>query len=143
MQHFISKTSIRRLVVGLTGAALLVASVAHGQVGVAKDTGIDNSGSYQRERAWCMANTAGEARVDCLRNSAAALAEKRRGTLDNKGANFEANAMLRCDVFTGDDRAACRARMAGHGQVSGSVLGGGVLRQVETVVPANGAATKQ
>lgn len=143
MQLLNIKTITRSLAVGLAGGALLVASVAHGQVGVARDTGIDNSGSYQQERAWCMANTAGEARVDCLRNSAAALAEKRRGTLDNKGASFEANAMLRCDVFTGDDRAACRARMAGHGQVSGSVLGGGVLRQIETVVPADGAAPKQ
>ncbi len=143
MQRFTGRSIVRRLVLGMTGGVLLMASAAHGQVGVAKDTGIDKSGSYQQERAWCMANTAGEARVDCLRNSAAALAEKRRGTLDNKGANFEANAMLRCDVFTGEDRAACRARIAGHGQVSGSVLGGGVLRQVETVVPADGTATKQ
>ena len=143
MQRFTGRSIVRSLVLGLTGGTLLMASVAHSQVGVARATGIDNSGSYQQERAWCMANTTGEARADCLRNSAAALAEKRRGTLDNKGANFEANAMLRCEVFTGDDRAACRARIAGHGQVSGSVLGGGVLRQVETVVPADGAAPKQ
>lgn len=143
MKYLINRITARHLALGLCCGALLATSVAHGQAAALADTGIDKSGSYQQERAWCMANTAGEARADCLKNSAAALAERRRGKLDNKGADFEANAKLRCDVFTGEDRAACRARIAGHGQISGSVLGGGVLRQIETVVPADSPTTKQ
>jgi hypothetical protein len=75
-----------------------------------------------------------------LQSSAAAQAEKRRGTLDNNGANFDANAMQRCNVLTGEDRAACQARVAGLGSTSGSVQGGGVIRQVETVVLPPGKA---
>ena len=112
-------------------------TLANAQVNVTGDTGIDASGDYQRERAWCMANTSGEAQVDCLRNSGAAQAEKRRGTLDNNGGNFRANAVERCEVFNGEEQAACQARVMGMGSVSGSVQGGGMLRQVETfVVPA-------
>jgi hypothetical protein len=85
-----------------------------------------------------MVNTVGEEREACLKNSAAAQAEKRRGTLDNSGADFNANAMRRCDVFTGEDRAACKARVMGQGSASGSVRGGGIIEQVETVVVPKG-----
>ena len=114
--------------------ALLAVVAATAQVSGVGNTGIDNSGNYQQERAWCMANTSGEEQATCLRNSAAAQAEKRRGTLDNNGANFDANAMQRCHVLTGEDRAACQARVVGLGSATGSVQGGGVLKQVETVV---------
>jgi hypothetical protein len=42
-------------------------------------------------------------------------------------------------VLAGEDKAACEARMMGYGTVSGSVAGGGVLREVETVVMPPGA----
>lgn len=115
-------------------SALFAVAAATAQVGVVGDTGIDTSGNYQRERGWCMVNTTGEARVACLKNSGAALAEKRRGTLDNNGADFGANAMRRCDVFAGEDREACKARVMGSGSTSGSVQDGGTIKQVERVV---------
>ena len=63
-----------------------------------------------------------------------ARADKQRGVLDNSGAPA-ANAMGRCDVHSsGEDQAACRARIMGMGNVDGSVAGGGVIREVETVV---------
>ena len=34
----------------------------------------------------------------------------------------------------GEEKAACQARMMGYGNTSGSVAGGGLLREVETVV---------
>jgi len=115
-------------------SALFAAAAATAQVGVVGDTGIDTSGNYQRERGWCMVNTSGEERVACLKGSGAAQAEKRRGTLDKSGADYGANAMRRCDVFAGDDRDACKARVMGAGSTSGSVQGGGTIKQVETVV---------
>ena len=36
--------------------------------------------------------------------------------------------------MTGEDKAACQARVLGYGETTGSVAGGGVLREVETVV---------
>lgn len=122
-------------------SALFAVTLATAQVGVVGDTGIDSSGNYQQERGWCMVNTMGEDRVTCLKNSAAAQAEKRRGTLDNKGGDFNANAMRRCDVFAGEDRAACHARVQGYGSGSGSVQGGGIIKQVETVVQPESPST--
>ncbi|WP_296445576.1 hypothetical protein [Rhodoferax sp. UBA5149] len=127
----------RKAIGYFVGSALFAVVGAAAQVGIVGDTGIDSSGNYQQERAWCMANTSGEEQVACLKNSAAAQAEKRRGTLD-KGANLDANAMLRCDALAGPDRAACQARVQGHGSASGSVQGGGILKQIETVVPPAG-----
>lgn len=126
--------SPRKAAIAFGLCTLFAVVAATAQVSAVGNTGIDNSGNYQQERAWCMANTSGEEQTTCLKNSGAAQAEKRRGTLDNNGGDFNANAMQRCTVLTGEDRAACQARVAGLGSASGSVQGGGVIKQVETVV---------
>lgn len=132
----------RRVAAFLLGAGALAAALSvNAQVGVSRDTGLDASGNYERERRWCLANTEGEARVDCLKGSGAAAAEKRRGTLDNNGATFRANAMERCEVFEAVERVACQARVMGYGQTSGSVKDGGVIREIETTVLPAGQAT--
>jgi hypothetical protein len=67
-----------------------------------------------------------------------AQADKRRGVLDTTG-DLQSNAMARCDVHTiADERAACRARVMGMGDIDGSVAGGGLLRESETVVLPSG-----
>lgn len=120
--------------IGFGLCALFAVVAATAQVPSVGNSGIDNSGNYQQERAWCIANTTGEAQATCLKSASAAQTEKRRGTLDTNAADYAANAMRRCDVLTGEDRAACQARVAGYGSASGSVIGGGVIKQVETVV---------
>jgi hypothetical protein len=46
--------------------------------------------------------------------------------------------------LTGEDKVACQARVSGYGSTSGSVAGGGVVKEVETVVvPAPGSVTVQ
>jgi len=119
-------------------SSLFALAATSAQVGLAADAGIDSSGNYEQERAWCMDHTQGDERVACLKDSSAARAQKRSGTLDNNGANFDANAMQRCEALAGDDRAACKARVMGYGSASGSVQGGGIIRQVETVVLPEG-----
>ena len=141
-----ASASLRKSASAFGFCAVFAVVAATAQVSVIStpgNTGIDDSGNYQQERAWCVANTSGEDQATCLKNSAAAQAEKRRGTLDTNGGNFDANAMQRCHVLTGEDRAACQARVAGLGSASGSVQGGGVLKQVETVVlpPGNAPIT--
>lgn len=120
--------------------ALITVTASSAQVGVVGNTGIDTSGNYGKERAWCHVNTSGVALTDCLKNSGAAQAEKRKGTLHN-GGDYEANAMRRCEPFMGEDLAACRARVVGRGGVSGSVQGGGQIKQVETVVMPKGKSS--
>lgn len=127
----------RKAVSYLGAIALFALAAAVAQVSFGADTGIDDTGNYQKERGWCMVNTVGDERAACLRDSAAAQAEKRKGSLDSNAANFSANITRRCDVYSGEDRAACIARVKGYGSESGSVQGGGIIRQVETItVPA-------
>lgn len=114
-------------------AALLAVTAATAQVATGT-TGIDASGSYQQEVDACMTGKTQQDQATCLREARNAQADKKRGVLDNAGAQFDANAKARCDVLSGEDKAACEARLMGYGSTSGSVAAGGVLREVETVV---------
>lgn len=96
----------------------------------------DAAGAYQRERAACLSIQSAEDRATCLREAAAVYAQRRKGASPEDAAALERNAQLRCDALPGDDRKDCLARMQGQGSTSGSVSGGGVLREKVTVVPA-------
>ena len=125
-------------------ATLLAMTAATAQVATGT-TGIDASGSYQQEVQACLSGRTQQDQATCLREARNAQADKKRGVLDNAGGRFEANAATRCDVLMGEDKAACQARVMGYGNTTGSVAGGGLLREVETVVmPAgSGAVTIQ
>ena len=121
----------------LIGAAALFAVTAATAQVATGTTGIDASGNTRTERAACMSGNTQQDRATCLREANNAAADKRAGKLDS-GTDYAANALARCDVLTGEDKAACQARIVGYGSTDGSVAGGGVIRQVETVVvPAN------
>lgn len=124
-------------------ASLLAMTAATAQVatGTANTTGIDASGSYSLEVQACMTGRTQQDRETCLREARNAQADKKRGVLDNAGAQFQSNAVARCEVLAGEDKAACQARMMGYGNTSGSVAGGGLLREVETVVMPEGRST--
>jgi len=91
---------------------------------------------YKSDVADCNAGRTQEDRATCLREAGAALQESRRGDLANAPrAQKQANTTQRCDALSGSDRSACEARMRGEGTVSGSVAGGGVLREIVTPDP--------
>ena len=120
-------------------SALLAVGAATAQLATA--TGIDATGSYQSEVNACMTGQTQQDRADCLKEARNANADKRRGVLDTQGS-LEANAMSRCNVFTGgEDKAACQARIMGMGSAQGSVAGGGLIREVETVVLPSGQSS--
>ena len=121
-------------------AALLAVTAATAQVATGT-TGIDASGSYQQEVNACMTGKTQQDQATCLREARNAQADKKRGVLDNAGAQFDANAASRCEALTGEDKAACQARVMGYGNTTGSVAAGGVLREVETVVLPPGQST--
>ncbi len=114
-------------------AALLAMTAATAQVATGT-TGIDTSGSYQQEVNACMTGKTQQDQATCLLEARNAQADKKRGVLDNAGAQFQSNATARCDALQGEDAAACQARVMGYGNTTGSVAAGGVLREVETVV---------
>jgi len=123
----------RKSLVYFGAAALLAMTAATAQV-ASGTTGIDASGSFKQEMQACMTGQTQQDRETCMKEARNAQADKQRGILSRQDADFKANAVARCDVLNGVDKAACQARIMGYGSTEGSVAGGGVLREVETVV---------
>ena len=125
----------RKSMFSFAAVSLLAMTAATAQVaGTTGDTGIDTSGNYAQEVQACNNGQTQEARDTCLREARNARADKQKRDLDAGGKNYDTNAMARCEPLSGEDKAACQARVMGYGEKSGSVAGGGVLREVETVV---------
>ena len=121
-------------------AAALVLSFGMGSAMAAKPeptSGIQVK--YEHERAVCIADKTGQDRDLCLRDAEVARGAALRGQLTNpEDVNYRRNALERCQVFKGDEAKECRERILGTGgaTVSGSVDGGGVLRELVKIEPA-------
>ena len=89
---------------------------------------------YQQDRAACNSGQTSQDRATCLKEAGAALREARRGGLDDGQSQLEKNRLLRCDNQPPQDRDACVRRMNGEGVTTGSVDGGGILRELVTPV---------
>lgn len=117
-------------------SAALLAISASAQI-ASGTTGIDATGNTASEIAACNNGSSPQSRDTCLTEARNSAAERRAGQSNSSvSATFEVNAMQRCDVLQGDDKVACQARMKGAGTSQGSVGGGGVIREIEIVVPA-------
>ena len=141
---YLSSISTRSVIKGMVGFSVsaLLAISASAQI-AAGTTGIDNTGIAANEMAACNNGTTQQSRADCVAEVRSATATKRAGSLDNANAQFKTNALMRCDALQGEDKVACEARVAGLGNPQGSVAGGGVLTQVETVVVPENTAVMQ
>ena len=82
----------------------------------------------------CVDGTSNEDRATCMKEAGAAKAEAQRGQLTAPD-DVRRNALLRCDALPADEKEACRLRMLGAGTTSGSVAGGGLIREVVTQTP--------
>ncbi|MCV2356477.1 hypothetical protein LNV09_20240 [Paucibacter sp. B2R-40] len=86
---------------------------------------------YQQELAHCKSGPATQSLANCQREAGAALAAAKRGDLDDGPAAYERNARERCMALPTPERYECIARM--RAPASGSVAGGGLLREAVTV----------
>lgn len=125
---------------GFALVALLAMTAATAQV-TSGTTGIDATGNAASEMAACNNGTTQQDRATCMTEVKNANAAKRAGQVDNAGGSFSANALQRCNVLAGVDKVACEARVAGYGNPQGSVAGGGVITEIETVVVPQGATS--
>lgn len=103
---------------------------------------LDSSGNFTSEMAACAERRTPQARKLCTAEALTARTARRAGKLDNHGANFQVNALKRCDVFRADDdRAACRRRVE-EAAIDGNVIDGGILREssITVIVPADKSA---
>ena len=119
----------------LAGSNLLGAQVASAQA-----PGTD--ARAQRERAVCDGTQ--QDRAACLREASAAQQEGRRDGLTSASpGNYDQNALARCQLQPPADRADCEGRLKGASPgkttTEGSVMGGGVIRETVTPIPATGA----
>ena len=141
----VDKRLSRKSLASFGAAALLAVTAAGAQVAGSSATPVgielDASGQYESEVRACMSGRTGADQATCLKEARNAQADRKRGRLDDAGSRFQANARARCNALGGEEKAACEARMMGYGTVSGSVAGGGVLREVETVVMPPGQSS--
>jgi len=89
---------------------------------------------YQQELADCAVTHPVVNKDNCVKEARNALAEIRRGKMNEswQPSDLTRNALQRCDVHKGDDKADCIARIQGKGRTEGSVAGGGILRELTT-----------
>ena len=87
---------------------------------------------YEADRQACLSGKSNQTFDSCMKEAKAALNEPAGATPVVSAEQLKRNAMLRCDALAGDERTACVARIHGEGTVSGSVAGGGVLREIVT-----------
>ena len=121
------------LITPVVAAVLLAASAA----AVAQTPPQDARARYEQEREKCMTNNTQDTLATCLRDATNAYDAARKGQLSDPGPIAMANATQRCEAFqNAQDRAECVRRVESE-PASGSVTGGGVLREsvTTTVVP--------
>jgi hypothetical protein len=127
-----SRKLVSATIVGLT---IVVIGVTFAQSGFAA-TASGPEARYQQDRADCLAGKTAEDLKTCLKEAGARLQAARRNDLSSPSPEqLAANARKRCDVFKGDDRATCLARLE-QGTTIGSVAAGGELREYREIVPA-------
>jgi len=119
-------------IVLLLASAMLISTAAFAQ---GRGSLAEAQATYKQDRAACMRGEGGQDRATCLKEAAAALQEAKRGGLTGNRSEFERNRLARCDQQPAADREECVRRM-NEGTTSGSVQGGGVLRELRTPVPA-------
>jgi hypothetical protein len=92
---------------------------------------------YQQDRANCLAGKTAESQTTCLKEAAAALQAARKHDLRTPTpAEVAANERRRCEALSGDDKKDCLKRADNiDTTVSGSVAGGGDLKETVTIIP--------
>lgn len=122
---------VKSAVASVAAAVFALSAIAQIASGT---TGIDASGNPSSEMAACKNGKTQQSRETCMTEVRNANAAIRAGQIGNSGGQYKANSLMRCNAFKGGDRSACEARVTGMGKPSGSVAGGGVITQMETVV---------
>lgn len=118
----------------LTATLLALSTAAIAQVPAS-----DARARYEQERQKCHTNNTQDSLATCLREATNALDASRKGELSDPGPIAAANGTDRCNAFqSAQERSECVRRVESSA-VSGSVAGGGVLRESTTttiIVPA-------
>ena len=136
-------TALAAAAVGLFISTVAMTSEAAGTAAKAAAAPSSSSAAqtrYQQDRAVCLSGASNQDRATCLKEAGAARDEAQKGGLGDSTEPYADNQRKRCAQLPGSQRQDCLARMQGQGNISGSVAGGGLLRETVTVVPATAPA---
>jgi hypothetical protein len=103
---------------------------------VAASPASDAQARYRQDMATCNSGQSSQDPDTCRLEARNALADARRGGLNDAPGTYTSNALQRCSGLPGNDRNDCESRVRGEGRSEGSVDGGGIMRETTTVVPA-------
>lgn len=92
--------------------------------------------TYEQDRAACMRSDAQHERTSCLREAGAIRAQGPSRVPGTTPETRMDNAMKRCADLPPENKSTCERMVRGEGTVSGSVAGGGQIRELVTTVPA-------
>ena len=109
--------------------ALLLLGSAAAQAQGAQDAR-QREREYQQDRQLCLSGQSNQDQATCLREAGAVRQQNTAAQSQASAEEMAANALRRCDVFNGDARQSCLARMQGQGSVQGSAAAGGILREL-------------
>lgn len=121
----LQRTLLAVLLSGLVGTSVFTASAVLAADDAASATA----------RARCPYGQSDNGTRECMSRSEFELTRSRQALLDANPGQYQQNALVRCEPLRADDRNDCVARMQGQGTRSGSVAGGGLYRELITVVP--------
>ncbi|MGY8904334.1 MAG: hypothetical protein ACKVIH_07295 [Burkholderiales bacterium] len=100
-----------------------------------RSVGSEAQQRYKEERAFCMSGQSHQDRATCLTEANNAYADARRGRLTSTGStDYQANALARCQAQPPTERQDCIQLIQGNSSATGSVKGGGVIREIELPV---------
>jgi len=122
-----------RLLLLAAGSAVMLAAPLSASWAAGAQSGSPEA-TYRYERQKCLSGRSHQDRATCLREAGAALAEARRGRLDNgvSERQLAANRVARCQAHPESERADCERMARGEGTMVGSVEGGGVMKELVT-----------
>ena len=127
------KSASTALQVFLRGVGMGMVVLACGQVFsvAAQDRG-EKLRRFEADRQACLGGESGQAVEPCLQEARAVLAQRPGSNPSVSPEQLQRDSLMRCEDLAGEDHAACVARMSGEGTTSGSVAGGGILRELVT-----------
>ena len=100
------------------------------------DTAREAQARYRQDMAACKSGQSNQDAATCRLEARNALADAKRGILNDAPGRYNSNALQRCNALEGNNRSDCESRMRGEGRSEGSVGSGGIIRETVTVVPA-------
>lgn len=106
---------------------------------MAAGSGITEGSHTRAHSTRCTYGIAQDGSNNCMSRAEFEITRSRQAALDADPAQYLRNALARCEGVKGVDQQDCVSRIKGAGTTSGSVEGGGIYRELLTVIPGKPA----